>query len=86
MALHGPSIYIRFAKVCSHVGDFMLVKNVYLQNFSNRVIGIINIERLSPHFIGDTMNRSNSMSDYNQGLSEPEFHCDLVHKFKKVMG
>ena len=33
---------IRFARVCSHVDDFIFVLNAYPLNFSNRVIGIIN--------------------------------------------
>ena len=37
---------------------------IKLQNFSNRAIGIINFERLSPNFIADTMNWFlNSMLD-----------------------
>ena len=38
----------RFASVCSYVKDFMLVINASLLNFSNRVIGIISLERLFP--------------------------------------
>ena len=34
----------------------MLVIKVYLPNFSNRVIGVINFERCSPNFIADTKN------------------------------
>ena len=34
----------------------MPVIKVYLPSFSNRAIGIINFERLSPNFIADTMN------------------------------
>ena len=34
----------------------MPVIKVKLPNFSNRAIGIINFERLSPNFIADTMN------------------------------
>ena len=34
----------------------MLVLNVKLINFSNRVIGIISFERLFPSFMVDTMN------------------------------
>ena len=42
----------------------MPVIKVWLPNFSNRVIGIINFERLSPNFIADTMNWFlNSMLD-----------------------
>ena len=42
----------------------MPVIKVSLPNFSNRAIGIINFERLSPNFIADTMNWIlNSMFD-----------------------
>ena len=42
----------------------MPVIKVKLPNFSNRAIGIINFERLSPNFIVDTMNWFlNSMLD-----------------------
>ena len=34
----------------------MPVIKVYLPNFSNRAIGIINFKRLSPNFIADTIN------------------------------
>ena len=33
-----------FARVCCYLEDFMLVINASLQNFSNRVIGIISLE------------------------------------------
>ena len=42
---------IRFSRVCSHVEDFN-ARN----NFSNRVIGIISLERLFPSSIAGTMN------------------------------
>ena len=44
---------IRFLRVSSHVADFN-ARN--LPNLSNRAIGIVNFERLSPNFIADTMN------------------------------
>ena len=51
---------IRFAGVFNHVADF----NARNKSFSNRAIGIINFERLSPNFIADTMNWFlNSMLD-----------------------
>ena len=53
-----------FARVCSYVDDFMLVIKASLLNFSNRVIGIISLERLFPSSIAATMNQfQNSMSD-----------------------
>ena len=55
---------IRFARVSSHVADFNARNKSLLPNFSNRAIGIINFERLSPNFIADTMNWFlNSMLD-----------------------
>ena len=45
----------RFARVFSHVEDFMLVINALLLN-SNMVIGIISLERLFPSSIAATMN------------------------------
>ena len=56
----GPSygVYIsellRFARVCSHVEDFVI--NFSLLNFLSRVIGITSLERLFPSAIADTMN------------------------------
>ena len=47
---------IRFARVSSHVVDFNARNKSLTAKFSNRVIGIINFERLSPNFIADTMN------------------------------
>ena len=41
------NIYIRFTRVCSHVE---------VLNFSDRVYGIISLERLFPSSIADTMN------------------------------
>ena len=68
----------------------MPVIKVYLPNFSNRAIGIINFERLSPNF----SRHYELVSKFNvglktllhQGLSEPEFYGDLVYKFKKNVG
>ena len=59
------STLITFARVCSQVEDFnMLVINVKLLNFSNRVTGIMSLERFFPSSIADTMNLfRNSMSD-----------------------
>ena len=47
---------IRFARVSSHVTDFNARNKSLMPNFSNRAIGIINFERLSPNFIADTLN------------------------------
>ena len=56
---------IWFARVSSHVVDFNARNKSLTTNFSNRAIGIINFETLSPNFIADTMNWFlNSMLDY----------------------
>ena len=47
---------IRFARVPSHVVDFNARNKSLTAKLSNRAIGIINFERLSPNFIADTMN------------------------------
>ena len=55
---------IRFARVSSHVANLNARNKSLTANFSNRAIGIINFERLSPNFIADTMNWFlNSMLD-----------------------
>ena len=70
----------RFARVCSHVEDFLLLIDAYLLNFSNRVIGIIGLERLFPSSIAATMNKFL----LHKGLSGPEYYGDLVYKFKEI--
>ena len=55
---------IRFARVSTHVVDFNARNKSLTAKLSNRAIGIINFERLSPNFIADTMNWFlNSMLD-----------------------
>ena len=41
---------LRFAGICSHVEDFNARNSAKLLNFSNRVIGIISLERLFSKF------------------------------------
>ena len=69
----------------------MLVINVLLLNFSQRVIGIICLNKLFSMLyrrqyalILKFNFRLNSL--LNQGLSEPEFYGDLVYRLKKIMG
>ena len=47
---------IRFARVSSHVADFNACNKSLTAKFSNKAIGIINFERLSPNFIADILN------------------------------
>ena len=70
----------------------MLVINVKLPNFSNRVISNIIISLES--FFSNIYRRHYEMiSNFNVGLksllhqvlSDPEFYGDLVNKFKKIM-
>ena len=61
----------------------MPVTKVKLPDFSNRAIGIINFERLSPNFIADTMNWFlNSMSflsvAWPTGVQLLVFFCSSV--------
>ena len=68
----------------------MHVMKFQLLNFSNRVIGIINFEKLFQNIIAETLNwfskfKVGLKSLLQQGLSEPEFYGDLVHKLKKKM-
>ena len=54
----------QFARVSSHLADFNARNKSLTAKFSNRAIGIIIFERLSPNFIADAMNLFlNSMFD-----------------------
>ena len=46
----------RFTRVCSHVSVFNARNDNLQPNFSSRANGVINVERLFPNFISDTMN------------------------------
>ena len=55
---------IRFSRVCSHVADFNARNKNLSDKLLQQAIGIINLKRLSPNFIADTMNwLLNSMLD-----------------------
>ena len=67
----------------------MPVIKVELPDFSNRAIGIINFERLSPnrrHYELVSKFSVGLRTLLHQGLSEPEFYGDLVYKFKNILG
>ncbi|MEW8547723.1 MAG: hypothetical protein AB2693_29800, partial [Candidatus Thiodiazotropha sp.] len=58
---------------------------------SSRVIGIINFEKLFSKFYRrhyELIAKFNVglKSFLQQGLSEPEFYCELVYKFNKIVG
>ena len=69
----------------------MLVINVYLLNFSNRVNGIISSESFVVFFSKIYRRHHELVKKFNvgltflllQGLSKPEFYGDLVYKSKK---
>ena len=63
----------------------ILVIIVRLLNFSNRVIGIISLERRRHHELVSKFNVE-LKSLLHQGLLEPECFGDFVYKFKKIMG
>ena len=78
---------IRFARVCSHVDDFntrnkcltaKLLKQGYRYN-KFRKFYRRHYELISKFNVG-------LKSLLHQSLSEPEFHGDLVYKFKKIRG
>ena len=78
---------IRFARVCSHVEDFnarnkCLLKKGYWYHKLRKAFPKFyrrHYELISKFNVG-----LKSLS--HQGLSEPVFYCDLVYKFKTIMG
>ena len=82
---------IKFAKVCSQVEDFnarnkcltaKLLKHGYRYHKFRKDFSKIyrrHYELISKFNVG-------LKHILHQGLSEPEFYCDLVYKFKKIMG
>ena len=77
---------IRFARVCNHVAAFN-PRNKCLTAKLIRAIGIISFEKTFSKFY---RRHYESISKFNvglkallrEGLSEPEFYCDLVYKFR----
>ena len=82
---------IRFVRVCSHVEDFnarnkclpaKLLKQGYRDHKLRKAFSKFyrrHYELISKFNVG-------LKSLLHQGLSEPEFYCDLVYKFKKILG
>ena len=65
--------------------------NVYQPNLSNRATGIINSKKHCLNFIEFTMTCFSKCSVrlktlLSDGLSEPDFHGELVYKFEKLIG
>ena len=65
--------------------------NVLQLNFSSRAIGIINFKKIFSKFY---RRHYEFISKFNvvlktllhEGVSEPETYCDLVYRFKNVIG
>ena len=80
---------IRFARVCSHVDDFN-TRNKYLT--AKLLKQAYRYHKLRNAFSKFHRRRNELVSKFNvglksllhQGLSEPEFHGDLVYKFRKT--
>ena len=68
--------------------DFNDRNKCLLQNFSNRVFGITNCERLFPNqeLVSKFDVGSKSILHLHVCLSEPGLYGELVYKFKKIMG
>ena len=82
---------IRFARVCSHVDDFntrnkcltaKLLKQGYRYNKLRKAFSKL----YRRHY--ELVSKFNVWlkSLLHQGLSEPEFYCDLVYKFNRIRG
>ena len=57
------------------------------QNFSDKDIDIINfVRRFRRYFDLESKYNVGLNTILLQGLSEPKFYCDLVYKFRKIIG
>ena len=81
---------IRFARVCSQVEDF----NVGNKRLTAKLLKQgYRYHKLIKAFFKFYRRHHALVSKFNvvlkfllhQGISEPEFYCDLVYKFKKIM-
>ena len=81
---------LRFARVCSHVNDFntcnkCLTANILKQGYRFHMLTKALFKVLSPFYHHELVSKSNvglkSLLHY-QCISDLEFYCDLVYKFK----
>ena len=82
---------IRFARVSSHVADFntrsqILTAKLLKQGYRYHKLRKTFSKSCRRHY--DLVSKFNTglKSLLKQGLLEPEFYGDLVHKFKKIVG
>ena len=83
-----PMVFIRFARVCSHVDDFntrikVLKAKLLRQGYRYHKIRKAFSKFYRLHF--DIVSKYNVglKTLHLHGLSEPEFYGDLVYKFRK---
>ena len=81
---------IRFARVSSHVDDFntrnkVLTAKLLRQGYRHHKLRKAFSKFYRRHF--DLVSKSNVglKTLLPQGLSKPEFHCNLVYKFRKII-
>ena len=82
---------IRFARVCSHVDDFnirnkCLTAKLLKQGYRYHKLRKAFSKFYRRHYEWISKFNVGLKSLLHQGLSKPEFHGDLVYKFKKIMG
>ena len=82
---------IRFARVCSHVDDFntrnkCLTAKLLKQGYRYHELRKVFSKFYRRHYESISKFNVGLKSLLHQGLSEPEFYCDLVYTFKKIRG
>ena len=82
---------IRFARVSSHAADFntrnqILTAKLLKQGYWYHKLRKTFSKFYRRHYDLVLKFSAGLKSLLKQGLSEPEFYCDLVYKFKKIVG
>ena len=82
---------IRFARVSSHVADFntrnqILTAKLLKQGYRYHKLRKTFSNFCRHHYDLDSKFNMGLKSLLKQGISEPEFYCDLVYTFKKTVG
>ena len=73
-----------FARVCSHVEDFNARNKCLTAKLLKQDYRYQKLRKAFSNLIGFYI-QCRIKSLLHQGLSEPEFYCDLVFKLKKIM-
>ena len=82
---------IRFARVCSHVGDFNIRNKCLTAKFLKQGYRYHKLRKAFSKFYrqhNESVSKFNGglITPLHQGLSEPEFYGDFVCKLKKIGG